>query len=69
VPPENPAKHITQATWQKIAGDIERLAIENAGLKQSLEELHNTCLAAFNENERMKRLLRDHNIPLNEALS
>jgi hypothetical protein len=69
VPAQNPAKQISQATWQKIAGDIERLAIENAGLKRTLDELHTTCLAAFDENERMKRLLRDHNIPLNETLS
>jgi hypothetical protein len=69
VPAENPAKQISQKTWQKIAGDIERLAVENAGLKRALEELHTTCLAAFDENERMKRLLRDHNIPLTGALS
>jgi hypothetical protein len=69
VPAELPRKPVSPATWQRIAADIERLALENDGLKRNIDELHETCLAAFNENERMKRLLRDHNIPLNDALS
>jgi hypothetical protein len=64
VPEENPAKQISRATWGRIAADIERLALTNQHLTRSLEELERSCLDAFNENERMKRILRDHNIPL-----
>ncbi len=45
---------------------MERLALTNDELRKTLEELHRTCLDAFNENERLKKILRDHNIPLND---
>jgi hypothetical protein len=61
---KDPAKQISRATWERIAADIERLALTNQHLTRSLEELERSCLDAFNENERMKRILRDHNIPL-----
>jgi predicted RNase H-like nuclease (RuvC/YqgF family) len=66
---DDPEKSATQATWQKIATDIERLALENDDLKRTLEELQRECLETFNDNERMKRLLRDHNIPITGGLS
>ena len=58
---------IPTIAWQKIAADIERLALQNDDLKRTVDELHRTCLAAFNENERMKKLLRDHNIKFEDA--
>jgi hypothetical protein len=66
VPSDNPENRISDTTWAKIAADIERLALSNDHLKRVVEELHQTCLKAFNENERMKKLLRDHGIPFAE---
>jgi hypothetical protein len=69
VPEKDPANRIPSATWQKIAADIERLALTNDKLRKELDELHHVCMQAFNENEWLKKLLRDHNVPLSDPPS
>jgi hypothetical protein len=64
VPEKDPANQISSATWEKVAADMERLALTNEQLKRTIEELQQACLETSNENERLKNILRDHNIPL-----
>jgi hypothetical protein len=66
VPEKDPANQMPGATWQKITADIERLALTNDKLRTELEDLHHVCMQAFNENELLKKLLREHNIPLSD---
>ena len=62
MPEKDPAKQVSSATWGRIAADIERLALTNEHLMRTIDDLERTCLETFNENERLKTLLRHHNI-------
>jgi hypothetical protein len=68
VPSEESKQPVTHGLWARVATDIERLTAENERLKNASAELERTCLQAFNQNELLKRLLRDHGIPIEEAL-